>query len=183
MMRLTVGALAAGVAVLSLTGCGSDPTTSAEQVVAAMNARPLVRTINGTVPPGRPTLVARSDDVLSVERVGDTRDDVHVFRNVRLPGTRSPIHLHPFGGWTCVVSGQGTLFLEGAKPVTVRAGECVDMPPGRAMSNSNQGTTPAVLMDNFVAPAGSPTWRIIEKGYENLGDQFGTAGHTTTGHP
>jgi hypothetical protein len=73
----------------------------------------------------------------------------------RKPGTRAPIHIHPFGGETCIVYGQMTLWLENvARTATTtfprKAGECYWMPPNARMSGSNEGTHAAVMIDTFI---------------------------------
>ena len=152
----------------ALTACGTD---SAEEVIDEVNAYPLVSTINGEVPPEQPTLVHTSQEILNVMRDGQ---QVRVYRDVREAGTRAPIHIHPFGGWTCVVSGQAVLYLDGAEPKKTGPGECVNMPAMTPMSNVNPGPGPAVLLDSFVTPPNAPVWRIIEVGLEGLGNEFAT---------
>lgn len=171
MVRVVPGAVLVCSGVLVLTGCGGE--SSAQQVIAEADAIPLTSTINGEVPPEAPTLVHTSELILNVMRDGQ---EVRVYRDVREAGTRAPIHVHPFGGWTCVVSGQAVLYLDGAEPRTTRAGECVDMPALVPMSNVNPGPGPAVLLDSFVTPPGAPVWRIIETGLTDLGDEF-ASGH------
>ena len=171
-MRVTGPRLAALLAgALVLAGCGGADPDSAQQIIDQANAMPLVTTINGQVPPGEPALVHTSTLELDVMRDGQ---EVRVYRDVRQPGTRAPIHVHPFGGWTCVVSGQAVLYLDGAEPATVTAGQCVNMPALTPMSNVNPGPGPSVLLDNFVTPPGAPIWRIVEEGQQHLGDEFAT---------
>lgn len=155
------------------TACAGN--ADGQDVIAEANAIPLTSTINGEVPPGKPTLVHTSREILNMMRDGQ---QVRVFRDVREPGTRAPIHVHPFGGWTCVVSGEAVLYLDGSEPQVTRAGECVDMPPLIPMSNANPGKVPAVLLDSFVTPPNAPVWRIIENGLTGLGDEFATDDHT-----
>jgi quercetin dioxygenase-like cupin family protein len=155
-----------------LVGCGNQ--ADGQQVIDEANAIPLTSTINGEVPPGKPTLVHTSKEILNVMRDGQ---QVRVFRDVREPGTRAPIHVHPFGGWTCVVSGEAVLYLDGSEPQRTRAGECVNMPALVPMSNVNPGTEPAVLLDSFVTPPNAPVWRIIEPGLTDLGDEFASGTH------
>jgi len=148
---------------------GQPATAGAQQVIDKANAMPLVSSVNGSVPPGKPTLVETSAKVMDAMVDGK---QVRVFRDVRAPGTRAPIHVHPFGGWTCVVSGQAVLYLEGAEPARTEAGTCVYMPPLTPMSNVNPGPGPAVLLDNFVTPPDAPVWRIVETGQTGLGNEF-----------
>jgi quercetin dioxygenase-like cupin family protein len=154
-----------------VAGCGSE--SDAQRLIDEVNAFPLVSTINGEVPPGEATLVHTSVEALDTMKDGQ---QVRVYRDVRDAGTRAPIHMHPFGGWTCVVSGQAVLYLEGSEPKRANAGDCVDMPAMVPMSNVNPGPGPAVLLDNFVTPPDAPVWRIVEVGLQTLGDEFST-GH------
>ena len=147
--------------------------------LAKAEAMPLMSQINGQVPPGTPTLVATSTEILNVMRDGQ---QVRVFRDIRDPGTRAPIHVHAFGGWTCVVSGEAILYMEGADPVTAKAGDCMDMPALTPMSNANPGTVPSVLLDTFATPPDAPIWRIVEKGETQLGNEFAT-GPSTKANP
>jgi hypothetical protein len=92
-------------------------------------------------------------------------------------GTRAPIHVHPFGGQTCVVWGQMTLWLEdveGKKTTTTtkKSGECYWMPPNQRMSGVNDGETAAVMLDLFIvegseADPTKPDFPVllVEKGF------------------
>lgn len=144
-------------------------TPSDQAVIDEMNALPLVSTINGQQLPGTPMLVKSSLIQVDAPHAGR---QVRVYQDIREPGTRSPIHVHPFGGWTCIASGQATLFAEGHDPVSAKAGECFDMPALTPMSNLNDGNVPAVLLDNFVTPPGAPIWRVIEADQQHLGTEF-----------
>lgn len=167
---LLPGAALGLAAMMFSTASLADGTAgTAQQVIDAANAMPLVSTINGTVPPGEATLVKTSAQEMNQMMNGA---QVRVFRHLREAGTRAPIHVHPFGGWTCVVSGQAVLYLEGAEPARVEAGQCVYMPPLIPMSNANPGPGPAVLLDNFVTPPDAPVWRIVETGKTELGNEF-----------
>ncbi len=171
---LLISAIAASSSLLA--ACSGS---SSEEFINEVNSYPLVSTINGEVPPGEPTLVHTSQEILNVMRDGQ---QVRVYKDVREPGTRAPIHIHPFGGWTCVVSGQAVLYLDGSEPKSTGPGECVDMPAMVPMSNVNPGPGPAVLLDSFVTPPDAPVWRIIEQGLEGLGNEFAT-GHNEKVNP
>ena len=134
-------------------------------MIGQANAMPLVSGLNGEVPPGRPTLLASSTLVVIAKHDGE---QVRTYQDVRLAGTRAPIHVHPFGGWTCVVSGQTILCMEGVAPQMAHPGDCVDMPADTAMSNVNPGPGTTVLIDNFVRPGDGPIWGIMEKGDTHL---------------
>jgi quercetin dioxygenase-like cupin family protein len=110
-----------------------------------------VTLINGQIPPARATRLDESTTLLDV--VGEGLQHL-VYRDTRSPGTRSPIHVHPYGGTTCVLSGQMTLCLQGSAPQVAKDGECSWMPPGIPMSGVSSGVDCAVMIDNFAVPAG-----------------------------
>ena len=117
-------------------------------------------TVNGQTPPGLPTFAKEQSDAI---RTTDThRTIVLTHLTVRAPGTRSPVHVHEHGGTTCLMQGEMTLYLEGAKPQRAVAGECYYMPGGRAMSGLNAGAADAVMYDSFVIPKRAPEWVNLE---------------------
>ncbi len=126
----------------------------------AAHAMPPTALINGRPVPGRRTALVSSTRVLDARRTDGDR--VLVNRGVRAAGTRAPIHVHPYGGITCIARGQGTLYAQGSAPLTVRAGECLAMQPDTPMANSNRGATPTVMFDQFVLPGGGDHWQVIE---------------------
>ena len=85
-------------------------------------------------------------------------------RGTRLQGTRVPIHIHEYGGMTCIFSGQITDFIEGMPDKTYMAGDCYYMPSNTPMSAYNSGKTPAILVDIFQLPYGVKPMKIIERG-------------------
>ena len=90
---------------------------------------------------------------------------VVVLMGTRRAGTRAPIHVHDFGGHTCVFSGEITVFMEGHAPQRMPAGSCYDMPPATLMSAANLGQEDVVLTDTFSLPPGLPLMTLREKGY------------------
>jgi len=133
-----------------------------------------VTLINGAVPPGSPAALSRSVTVLDVVDLGMR---YLVFRDWREPGTRTPIHLHPYGGSTCVLSGQMTLYREGADPQVADSGECYWMPAGVPVAGVNSGTETALMVEQFAVPPGQPFWYIIEPGQEHIAGEFGASDH------
>lgn len=171
-----LAAVAAALVVLAntgLAGCSSDAT-----VEEPSSARPTpppadVTTINGEIPPGPATKVDESVTLLDV--VDDGLQHL-VYRDTRSPGTRSPIHVHPYGGTTCVLSGQMTLYLQGSQPQVADEGQCYWMPPGLPMTGVSSGVDYAVMIDNFAVPPGEPVWWVVEPGQEGASDEFGGGG-------
>ena len=122
-----------------------------------------VTTINGEKPPGR---LERLVDVKTMmDTVDVTGKRVLVEKGVRKAGTRVAIHVHQYGGHTCVMSGEITDFMEGHPPSKWPAGTCYYMPPNLLMTAANLGTEDAVLIDTFILPPGAPTITIREPGY------------------
>lgn len=93
-------------------------------------------------------------------------------RTTRQAGTRSPIHIHPYGGQTCVLSGEMTLYMDGAEPLVAGPGECYFMPPGRRMTGVNSAETFTSMLDTFVVPQGEQVWLVVEPGMEDSQNQF-----------
>ncbi len=131
--------------------------------VAGAVQLPDVTTINGEVPPLRTTLAFKSQTV----SVGDNGNGYQtiVIRTTRKAGTRSPIHTHDYGGTTCVLKGQMTLYLDGSKPATKKAGSCYFMPPGHLMAGLNTGKVTAVMLDMFTVPIGDEVWTVRQPGF------------------
>ena len=168
----TIVVLALGAGSL-LAGCSAEQ--QADTVITPAPSPPAadVTTINGEAPPGPATRVTESITLLDVVDGGLQH---LVYRDTREPGTRSPIHVHPYGGTTCVLSGQMTLFLEGAQPQVADEGECYWMPPGLPMTGAATGTDYAVMIDTFAVPPGEPVWWVVEPGNEDIADEFGGGG-------
>ena len=135
--------------------------------------------LNGDALPMRPSRSASERRVLVVDQVDaagrPTGLKAFTFMTVRSPGTRSPVHVHRFGGQTCVASGEMTLFLEGALPQRAAAGACYWMPPGRRMAGVNTGSGDALMFDTFVAPNEREIWTVVERGLQAEEDQFSGA--------
>lgn len=122
-----------------------------------------ITTINGSVPSG---------SLLPLQNVSTMLDTIDAYGNrlvvtqgTRKAGTRVAIHMHKYGGHTCVLSGQITDFVNGREPMEWPAGTCYYMPPDTLMSAANLGTVDAVLIDTFNLPPGEPTITIREPGW------------------
>lgn len=177
MVAVTLVAMLTGACQHQEPPAGTSITPADQAIIDEARAMPLVSALNGKVPPGTATLVDTSIEELNLIRDGQ---QVRVFRDMREAGTRSPIHVHPFGGWSCVVSGQAVLYVEGQTPQSAGPGECVEMPALVPMSNVNPGPGPSILLDSFVTPQGAPIWRIVERGLTHLGNEFSSGDHTKT---
>ncbi len=172
-------ALALIGAGIVLAGC-SGSSTADEVIPAAPSPPPAdITTINGEVPPGEPTKVNVSQTLLDVVDEGLQH---LVYQDTRQPGTRSPIHEHPYGGTTCVIAGQMTLYLEGSEPQVANQGDCYWMPPGLPMTGVSTGEDYAIMLDNFAVPPGEPVWWIVEPGESDLEENFGGYDSADAGH-
>ena len=174
-LRRPLLALALGSALLT-AGCTDDSALGApdkDDPTASTTVAPLdlpvvdhdsghdhVTELNGEVPPGEATFAKDQETVLDASDGRGHESIVH--RTVRAPGTRAPIHIHGYGGTTCVIEGEMTLLMEGAEPNTVPAGGCYYMPPDVHMSGFNTGDVDAVMLDIFVVPEGEPDWVNLE---------------------
>jgi len=135
--------------------------------------------LDGRLLPMVPSRSASETRVLAIDQVDaaghPTGLKAFTFMTVRAPGTRSPIHVHGFGGQTCVASGEMTLFLEGSEPQRASAGTCYWMPPARRMSGVNTGRDAALMFDTFIAPNESAIWTVVEPGLQDEQKQFSDA--------
>ena len=150
-------------AVVLLSGCAAHHGMPHASTAAALSSELNVTAINGERPPGR---LERLVDVKTMmDTVDVTGKRVLVEKGVRKAGTRVAIHVHQYGGHTCVMSGEITDFMEGHPPSKWPAGTCYYMPPNLLMTAANLGTEDAVLIDTFILPPGAPTITIREPGY------------------
>jgi len=116
--------------------------------------------INGEVPPMTPTLAASQR--LEMKQTVGNGFILITHQTYRARGTRAPIHTHPYGGQTCVIKGEMTLYMDGATPARKVAGECYWMPPNRRMTGVNTGKSEAVMFDTFLVPDEKDIWIIVE---------------------
>lgn len=149
-MKAALFALACG---LALGGC---QTTGAQRFGD-------VTTINGKPLPGRlHPLVNVSTMIDTVDANGNR---LLVTKGTRKAGTRVGVHVHEYGGHTCVLSGEITDFVQGHANGRYPAGTCYYMPPNTPMSAANLGKVDAVLIDTFILPPGKPVITILEPAY------------------
>lgn len=147
----------------------SKPTAAKKKVVGhpsttvAFSTKTNITKINGSVPPG---------ELLPLQNVKTLIDTIDAFghrlvvtEGTRKAGTRVAIHVHKYGGYTCVLSGQITDFVDGREPMVHPANSCYYMPANTLMCASNLGTEDAVLIDTFNVPPGQPTITIREAGW------------------
>ena len=85
--------------------------------------------------------------------------------STRKARTRVGIHMHKYGGFTTVLQGEITDFIEGMTPVDgTRFGTntAYYMPPNVPMSATNLGDVDALLVDTFILPPGEDYINILE---------------------
>lgn len=128
------------------------------------NVPPPSNLINNKPVPGKPTLAMDQTEVLRVAKANGSAYTLITHLTIRARGTRAPIHIHPYGGQTCVVQGEMTLYMDGVEPARKQAGECYWMPAGPRMSGVNTGKGDAVMFDTFLVPTEDDVWQIVEPG-------------------
>ena len=146
----------------ALLGCDitKSPHTNAQP---SMSAELDVTQINRERPPGR--LERLVDVTTMLDTLDSNGQRILVERGVRKAGTRVAIHVHEYGGHTCVLSGEITDFVEGRPPKKFRAGTCYYMPPNVLMTAANLSNEDAVVIDTFILPPGRFPTTIREPGY------------------
>ena len=105
------------------------------------------------------------DVTVMLDTINADGDRLLVSRGIRKAGTRVGIHVHQWGGHTCVISGTITDFAVNQEPMVFPAGTCHYMPPNLPMSAANLGYEDAVLIDTFIVPVGGDRITIVEPGY------------------
>ncbi|MBO9464484.1 hypothetical protein J7443_04510 [Tropicibacter sp. R15_0] len=120
----------------------------------------MVTQINGHVPPGK--VASLVDVTVMLDTILPDGNRMLVTKGTRRAGTRVGIHIHEYGGHTCVMSGSITDFVEGHDPGLFPADSCYYMPANTPMTAANLGTQDAVLIDTFVLPPDAEPITIIE---------------------
>ena len=191
-MKIIAGLLLAVAAVLTVKAVNDQITDSVTQTVnsqitdSVTQVNPNIEQsdkINGKSLPNKPSKTMFESRLITQD-VLDARGKptgwvVVTSRSVRDQGTRSPIHVHPHGGQTCVVSGEMSLYLDG-EPTVQKAGpgDCYWMPAGRRMSGVNSADSRTIMIDTFVVPKGEQVWIVVEPGMKDAQDQFDKLFHT-----
>lgn len=140
-------------------GQSAHPSAASTSASAALD----VTMLNGERPPGQ--LARLVDAITMLDAVDVNGQRIVVEKGTRKAGTRVGIHVHEYGGHTCVLSGEITGFMEGHAPKKWPAGTCYYMPPDMLMAAANLGAEDVVLIDTFILPPGKPTITILEPGF------------------
>ncbi len=136
------------------------PSAISAQEHCAKGDYDIITQINGQVPPGRVASLVNTTTMIDTVMIDGHQ--LIVAKGTRLAGTRVGIHIHKFGGHTCVMSGVITGFVEGRDPKLFPKDTCYYMPPNTYMAAANLGTEDAVLIDTFIVPPGEDFITIVE---------------------
>ena len=115
--------------------------------------------INGQTPPGDLATLVDSVKMLSTKNVNG--DCVLMVKSIRKAGTRVGIHVHKYGGYTLILKGTMTDFVQGQE-IKTYSGSGYYMPPCTPMSAANLGPEDVELIDIFIGPPGEPFIEIME---------------------
>jgi hypothetical protein len=133
-----------------------------------------VTEINGATLPGEMKALQNVIDLVPSGYIDSFGREVVIHRGIREHGTRVGIHIHEYGGYTLVLSGTITDYVEGMAPMYHGPGDWYYMPPDTPMSAANEGAVDAELIDIFLVPPGQPSITIIEPGWPS-GEADGTS--------
>ena len=158
---------------LTLSGCAGEPasnlaTTAADGPGYEVIEDPLeyfgeMTTLNGERPDGE--LLPLQGVEIMLDTIDADGNRLLVERGVRKAGTRVGIHVHQYGGHTCVIEGTITDFADGIEPMLFPEGTCYYMPPNKPMAAANLGDKDAILIDTFILPPDAEPIFILEPGY------------------
>ncbi|MDB4475881.1 cupin domain-containing protein [Pirellulales bacterium] len=125
-----------------------------------------VTTINGQTLPCEMKPLQNVIDLVPSGYIDSFGREVVIHRGIREAGTRVGIHIHEYGGYTLVLSGTITDYVEGMDPLVHGPGDWYYMPPNTPMSAANNDESEdAELIDIFIVPPGQPEITIIEPGW------------------
>ena len=176
-MRFVQASKLKAAAVIALAALSYSGAMWAQEKAPPTSPTEISDLIDGKALPMKPARSTSEVRVLSTDMLNKqgqaTGMKIMSHRTVRAAGTRSPIHAHPYGGQTCILSGEMTLYLDGGTPPQrAVAGDCYWMPPFHRMSGVNTGATEAVMIDTFITPSENEIWVVMEPGMEGDQNQF-----------
>lgn len=116
--------------------------------------------INGSTPPG--TLAPTVDGKVLLNICNADGQRVLMVKSIRKAGTRVGIHVHRYGGYTLILKGEMTDFVQGKPIMKYSANSGYYMPPCTPMSAANLGTEDVELIDIFIGEPGKPFIEILE---------------------
>ena len=115
--------------------------------------------INGSRPPGELKTLVDSHTLLKTKNVYG--DWVLMIKSIRKAGTRVGIHVHKYGGYTLILKGTMTDFVQGQENKTY-SNSGYYMPPCSPMAAANLGEEDVELIDIFIGPPGEPFIEVLE---------------------
>jgi len=115
--------------------------------------------INGQTLPAEPSPPVNS--VVLLETCNSKGESIKIIKSTRKVGTRSGIHIHKYGGYTLILSGEMTFFAQG-KPINKYNNSGYFMPPCTPMSAANLGDKDVEQIDIFIGKPGEPFIEILE---------------------
>jgi len=119
------------------------------------------REINGNTPPGN--LAPTVDSITLLNTINADGQQVLMVKSIRKANTRIGIHVHKYGGYTIILSGTMTDFVQGIPTKKYGPNTAYYMPPCTPMSAANLSQTEDVeLIDVFIGPPGEPYIEILE---------------------
>lgn len=119
------------------------------------------RELNGITPPA--VLSPTVDSITLLNTINADGQRVLMVKSVRKANTRIGIHVHKYGGYTIILSGTMTDFVQGIPNKKYGPNTAYYMPPCTPMSAANLSLTEDVeLIDVFIGPPGEPYIEILE---------------------
>jgi quercetin dioxygenase-like cupin family protein len=91
---------------------------------------------------------------------------VKIMKGVRKANTRVGIHVHKYGGYTIILKGEMTDYVQGLPVKKYKANSGYYMPPCTPMSASNEGPEDVELIDIFIGDPEKPYIQILEPGWK-----------------
>ena len=116
--------------------------------------------INGEKPPG--ILEPLVDSTVLLDIVNSQGQRVKMIKSIRKAGTRVGIHVHKYGGYTLILAGEMTDFVQGIPNKKYGPNSGYYMPPCTPMSAANLGTQDVELIDIFIGEPCEPYIEILE---------------------
>lgn len=125
--------------------------------------------INGEKLPGDPKPLVNGVTLLNI--INSQGQRVYVHKGTRKAGTRVGIHVHKYGGYTLILSGTMTDFVQGKDRMTFGPNSGYYMPPCTPMSAANLGDEDVELIDIFIGPPNEEYITILEPDwkYDRIG--------------
>ena len=119
--------------------------------------------INGENVPGTMAGLVNSVVLLNITNAQGQR--VKIIKSIRKAGTRVGIHVHKYGGYTLILDGEMTDYVQGKAIQKYGPNSGYYMPPCTPMSAANLGNKDVTLIDIFIGQPGEPFIEVLEPGW------------------